>query len=112
MRAYPTGLIANDHRFCPKPPYAGKDWKITLKKRESPAAEELRAKNKGRLPRNTRHLVSIGDELIIHAADEQAARQAALLLHAAYCLIEGGMLAFLPGMSARRTAPSSVAELQ
>src|SRR5262245_51415140 len=66
----------------------------------------------GRLSAAERRAMIIGRELVIHAADEQTARTAALLLHASYCLIEGGMFSLFPGMANRRTAPSSVAELK
>src|SRR5262245_61532642 len=100
--------MANDDHVCPDPPYVGQGWKITLRAREHPHAAEIRAQGKPRLSAAERRAMIIGRELIIHAADEQTARTAALLLHAAYCLIEGGMFSLFPSMANRRTAPSSL----
>lgn len=112
IRSYPTGLVATDYWYSPKTPYVGKGWRITLRDRDHPEADEIRESYRGkRMPRSVRHALRIGKELVVHAANETEVRRAALTLHAAYCLIDGGMQTLFPGMNLRRTAPSSLEEL-
>jgi hypothetical protein len=109
---YPTGLISNDYWASPDPPYVGDGWSITLRERLDPRAAEIRKRYKARrLPKKLRSTMTIGRELIIQAPSEERAYHAALMLHAAYCLIDGMLVLLFPGMDIRREAPSDAEEL-
>lgn len=112
MKNYPTGLISNDYWASPQPPYQGEGWRILLRERLHPQAEDIRSEYKARrLPKKIKGPLTIGRELIIQASTAEHAHSAALLLHASLCLVEGQLVVLFPEMQSRREAPANLTEL-
>ena len=112
LKNYPTGLISNDDWASPKPPYQAEGWRIVLRERLHPQAEDIRSEYKSRrLPKRIKGPLTLGRELIIQASTEEHAYSAALLFHASLCLLEGRLVVLFPEMESRREAPSNPTEL-
>jgi hypothetical protein len=111
LRRYCTRLVVSLSNLSPdepRPPYAGKGWKITMEEfTESPKQAEfykqLEKSSRVRLAKR---------ELIIHAASLVDARYVSVLLHAAICLLEGSPpMRFFRGMEPPTVIPMSKNEL-
>jgi len=113
LKNYPTGLISNDYWASPEPPYQGEGWRIVLRERLHPRAEDVRSGYKSRrLPKKIKGPLTFGRELIIQASTEEHAYSAALLFHASLCLLDGRLVVLFPEMESRREAPSNPTELK
>lgn len=75
MKNYPTGLISNDYWASPDPPYQGEGWRIVLRERLHPRAEDIRSEYKSRrLPKRIKGSLAGSDITILTNAKEPKKR--------------------------------------